>query len=181
MIELLKKVPPAVLVRGLVLIVSGVVFIATGGATELDTTRIMDLTTGILAGWVALDAPKTKPKLPSAPTSMFVLALLLVSCTPQHKVDWPRVLECGSKVSDIVATVTRILLADGPRGLSDMRRKELLELATKHGSEAVACTINQLVHDWTGPGAALAPETLDAAQRGQAFLESVGVEEVTGP
>lgn len=116
-----------------------------------------------------------------APAILFCLLALPQSsaCIPgTHKVDWPRVLNCGPVVADIVATVTRILLASSsdPAQLDPSGKRELQRLAEQEGASAVACAIRAAVDDWRRPGAALSGETIGAAMRGDAFLAEQGVQ-----
>lgn len=166
--------------RALAVVLASLIYAATKGKVDLrQLVQDGDFWLGLGIGTVAMNSPINKgSKLPSAPTSMFVLALCLSSCTPQKTVDWPRVLECGTKVTDIITTVTRILLQDGMLAMSPRSREELLELGRQHGGGEVACAVQRAVNDFTGPGAAITAETGGAAARGLWFLDSVGVEEV---
>lgn len=179
--ELLKN--PIVL-RALMSLVAAIIYALTQGKLDLtDTLTNPDFWLGLGLGGVAIRQPFQKPKVVTAVRTLMglALALSLTGCTPQKRVDWPKVLECGPDISDIITTVTRILLADGPRSLSPSSTDELRDLALVHGTDVVACTIERLIQDWTRPGSAQAPETLMAASRGRQFLETQGVVEVRLP
>lgn len=91
-------------------------------------------------------------------------------------VNWPAYTDCAPEVSDLVGTVSRILLGDGDadhRDIGDRAKDELTDLARAHGADTVACLVQQVVSDWTAPGAAQEPLRLSAAARGQDFLRDV--------
>jgi hypothetical protein len=114
-----------------------------------------------------------------------VFVITTFSCVPHGPIDWPRVVQCGPDISDIIGAVTRILLSDNHESdaatLSGRAKDELSGLARTHGPDTVLCVIERLVNDWTAPGAASDPTRALGAARGQAFLDEVGVDIVTGP
>lgn len=91
--------------------------------------------------------------------------------------DWPDVAKCGPSVPDLVATVSRVLLADGGPGdtqITDRARGELEGLAREHGPDMIACLVDLLVRRWTAPGASANPDRAGASARGVDFLSDVG-------
>lgn len=106
-----------------------------------------------------------------------VMAFGIGGCGTLAQVDWPRLVQCGPGVSDIVAIVSRILLADGSAStISDRGKAELQGLANEYGASTVACMIDRLRQDWTAPGAAQDSTRIAAAQRGSRFLADVGTQ-----
>ena len=92
--------------------------------------------------------------------------------------DWPKYVECGPDVSDLIATVTRVLFENGGSSsetLGDRARAELEDLGRAHGFETVTCLVDRLVQDWSAPGAAQTPERMRATKRGKSLLEGVDV------
>jgi hypothetical protein len=94
---------------------------------------------------------------------------------------WPDVVECGPDISDVIGTVTNILLrgTSGETNLAEVAKDELKQLAEEHGANAVVCAIDKLAGksgDWFAPGATQTPERMGAAQRGRNFLESESIE-----
>lgn len=92
-------------------------------------------------------------------------------------VTWPKVAHCVPTASDAIGTVQRILLGDGDNAqtsISDRAKAELEGLAVNHGAQAVACLVDQVIKDWTSPGAAASPERAAATERGRDFLNDVG-------
>jgi len=106
-------------------------------------------------------------------------AYLLVGCVPHSPINWPGVVQCEPGISDLVSTVSRILIGDGPedqKTISARGKDALEELARTHAPGVVACVVERVVHDWTSPGAAPEPRRLAAAARGRSFLNAVGTD-----
>lgn len=157
-------------------------FYFSGGKITYDQA-LNFIGTGLIA-WGFLPRPGDKAPAKLGPNGLpmmcFLLALSLVSCTgSKHPVNWPKVLECGTSVSNIVGTVSRILLADGTPDMHTLTaagESALNDLAREYGPGVVACVVKELVHDWTSPGAAQSPLRAAAAARGANFLAEKGLE-----
>jgi len=94
-------------------------------------------------------------------------------------ITWPKVAHCVPTASDLMGTVQRVLLGDGDNTqttISDRAKSELTDLAVNHGSQAIACLIDQVIQDWTRPGAAASDERVAATARGRSFLNQVGTQ-----
>jgi len=103
---------------------------------------------------------------------------------PSGEVTWPELVQCGPDAHEIIGTVSRVLLDDGPINQSDLGTNaiaELEDLARKHGPETVACMVDLLIKDWTSVGAAASPERVGAANRGANFLRTVGTKVEASP
>jgi hypothetical protein len=106
----------------------------------------------------------------------FILALSGCATTSGKGVSWPAVASCAPSTSDVVGSVSRVLLADGPasqRSISERAVDELEGLAREHTPRLVACLVDELVRGWSAPGAAAHPDRVAAVQRGRDFLERV--------
>jgi hypothetical protein len=113
-------------------------------------------------------------------------ALLLVSvlgcesgCNKQGTgVDWPKVATCAPRPSELIGTVQRILLAEGPAQttIGDRAKNELESLATQNGPALVACLVDMVVREWSRPGASANPERMAGTARGRDFLNKIGTE-----
>lgn len=107
------------------------------------------------------------------------LALTFSACLHGGaQAEWPKYAKCGvGPVSNLVATVARILLAGSGSVVDGLARKELNELAANNGADVVSCLVETLVRDWTTPpslGGTTNAYRVDAALRGRNFLNSVG-------
>ncbi len=105
--------------------------------------------------------------------------LALAGCTTaggNTHVDWPRALSCAPSTSDLVGSVSRVLLGDGDSSrtsISDRAVGELEDLARQQTPKVVACLVDELVSGWSRPGAAQEPNRVAATQRGRDFLDRV--------
>lgn len=128
------------------------------------------------------------------------MALAVLLCTffaapacvpPGHPLAWPRVVECGPTVDQLLPTVSAIVLDQGQPGetFTDQAQRELEELARQHGPATVACLVQRVVQQFMAqdtsrmaaspgpdPGRDAAREA--AARRGQVWLQAQGVDEV---
>lgn len=107
------------------------------------------------------------------------LTLAAPACTTaggNTRVNWPAVASCAPSTSDVVGSVSRILLTDGTadeRSISERAVGELEGLARTHTPQLVACLVDELVRGWSRPGAAAHPARVAATARGQDFLRRV--------
>lgn len=85
--------------------------------------------------------------------ALFVVSLVAPACKPIEKIDWPKAVQCGPNIDDLIGTVSRILLSGGKTW-----KDELIDLARVHGNETVICIVDRLKHDWSQPTAARTPE-----------------------
>jgi hypothetical protein len=99
-------------------------------------------------------------------TALFVAP----SCRQLSAVEWPKVVQCGPDVEDVVGAVTRVLFGEG--NVHD----ELSDMARVHGTETILCIVDELREAWTAPGAAQTPERIHGAQSAAKFLGDVGTE-----
>lgn len=119
-------------------------------------------------------------------TRVLLASLLLLSvlgcgsgCNKQGTgVDWPKVATCAPSPSDLIGTVQRILLEEGPAQttIGDRAKNELETLATKNGPELVACLVDMVVREWSRPGASANPERMAGTARGRDFLNQIGTQ-----
>lgn len=112
-----------------------------------------------------------------------VLAACSSSCAGTSSsgkgVSWPKVAHCVPTANDAISTVQRILLGDGntaQTSISDRAKAELEGLAVNHGAQSVACLVDQVIKDWTSPGASASPERVAATSRGRDFLNDIGTQ-----
>lgn len=125
---------------------------------------------------------KDKARIPTdMMTLLFALSLAhwSAACTIHgHPVDWPKLVKCGAiATEDVVGVVSRILLQDGLQpSITDSAKQELEQLAGKEGPSVIACVVDELIREWTAPGAAQHPTRVAAAARGKDFLAKVGTQ-----
>lgn len=111
-----------------------------------------------------------------------VLALpALLGCIPgaAGNVNWPKVLACApdSARDELLATVSRVLLQDGTVAqMTDRAKTELDGLAQKHGANMVGCVVQELISEWTRPGASPNGTRMAAVDRARGFLSGHGVQ-----
>lgn len=113
-----------------------------------------------------------------------VIALASGCGSARGPINWPGLVKCAPGISDLIASVSRVLIGDGPQdqtSISGRGKNELEDLARVHGPGTVACVVERLVNDWTGAGAAQEPLRLAAAARGQDFLTKVGTDAQLSP
>ena len=107
-------------------------------------------------------------------------ALLLTSCAllpPEvaegdaENVDWPKAVQCvADDIPDIISEVSQVLLKGGTE-------KDWTDLARRKGPEAIGdllCATEQIVHDWSAPGAATSPEAIRGLENAQKYLAATG-------
>ena len=190
-------------VRILMLLLAGLVVAVTKGSVTYDQAvdMLSPLLGGALAGaalfrrpgdipenhaevYAARRAARRRSTVPPLPLLALPFVLAFVGCSvngPGVQVNWPKVLQCGPNVSDLVGVVSRVLLADGGSDhatISVRAKSELEALARDYGPGTVACIVDRLVRDWRAPGATMEPNRVAAASRGEDFLRVVGVEKV---
>lgn len=109
--------------------------------------------------------------------AVMVFACTTARCRPSGPFHWPEVARCLPDVSDLVGTVTQILLRDARSSSASGETKRLLEqLAREHGADTVLCLVDRLMRDWTSPNASSSPERVAAAGRAEAWLAEVGTQ-----
>ncbi len=99
-------------------------------------------------------------------------------CNKQGKVDWPKVASCAPQPHDMIGTVQRILLEEGPEktSIGDRAKNELESLATQKGPELIACLVDMVVREWSRPGASANPDRMAGTARGRDFLNQIGTQ-----
>lgn len=103
--------------------------------------------------------------------------LILSACGSLPGVEWPDVVQCGSReADDLLPEVSTILLDDVGTTLGPVGKHRLEQLAIDHGAGVVACLVDRLVQRWTAPGATTSPERSDAVQRAQAWQTETGTQ-----
>lgn len=89
---------------------------------------------------------------------------------------WDQAVKCGvDEGGSTIADVSSVLLEGSGTAMGPAQVSELEQLALQHSTHAISCLVQQLINDWTRPGAAPVPERLDAAARGKDFLRQKGV------
>lgn len=106
--------------------------------------------------------------------------------TPGGGVTWPKVAHCLPTGGDLMGNVSRVLLGDGGPGntsISSRAQNELEQLAINQGPSTVACLVDEVIRDWTRPGAAANADRIAATSRGRSFLSNIGtqIEHDEGP
>lgn len=93
-------------------------------------------------------------------------------------VTWPKLAHCVPSAGELMGTVQRILLSDGTSGttVGSRAQNELEKLAIDNGPATVACLVDEVIRDWTRPGAAANEERAAATTRGRSFLTGIGTE-----
>lgn len=133
-------------------------------------------------GGKELPMPGAIPPPPAASLIVLVLPALLAfgpsSCTKIGNAppfNWPAAVSCGPDIGEAIGKVTQILVSSGdknnPLKLSQDGEQQLTQLATEYGAAAVLCLVDQLVRDWSSPGAAAPPWRAQAARRGLTFID----------
>ncbi len=120
----------------------------------------------------------------------FTSLVSVLACTPPpqaQKLNWPDVVEeCAPTKTELLDTVSEVLLSDGDASLSDRAFTLLEKLAYQETPEAVVCAVNNLHVQWTSvssktsalssgepvPDATTSNQA--AAKRGAEFLDRVG-------
>jgi hypothetical protein len=154
-------------------------FIAVGDAT---LHEFLFMVAGTLVGGAGVRRPgdvklgeamraAVKPTKIPPTLGMLIIALswLLVAPACHQQFNWPKVVSCSPEPTEIIGDVGQVLITGGDYLAA------LEALAKKYGANLVTCAVDELVTEWSAPGAAR-NEIRDAgAQRGRQFLASQGI------
>ncbi len=106
----------------------------------------------------------------------FAAFVFLTGCgTLADAVNWPAVVQCGSRAADdLFPTVSRVLLDDSGPEMSQRAQSSLEDMAREHGPSVVACLVDRIVSGWAHPMAAQTPERIDNIKRARGWQRMTG-------